>query len=185
VRVFLGRATADDLSALAALQAACYTHPWTGAQMAAELALGPPGAVLVLRALAERGGTEVCAACAYRVASDEMQILDVSVDPRWRRRGLGRWLLLVAMRRAARSGAGTALLEVRKGNSQALRLYETLGFVRCGLRRGYYSAPVEDAILLRRDGLDALDGARGAVEGCGEGNGVELGRECVLPCLRG
>jgi [ribosomal protein S18]-alanine N-acetyltransferase len=152
-RVFLERAGAADVPALAALAAACFSHPWTPAQIAQEVAAGPPGALLVLRGVARDGHVELCAACAYRVLLDEMEILDLAVHPAWRRRGLARALLGVAFRRAGAAGARTALLEVRAGNLEALRLYESLGFTRDGLRRQYYSEPVEDALLLRRDGI--------------------------------
>ena len=41
-------------------------------------------------------------------------------------------------------------LEVRKGNETAIRLYERLGFERDGIRKGYYTDPVEDAVLMTR-----------------------------------
>ncbi len=160
-RVYLERATAEDVPALAALEAACFSHPWTQAQIAAELGVGPPGAVLVLRGLGDshgRGdtGRELCAACAYRVVVDEMEILDVAVHPAWRRQGLAGVLLRCALRRGARAGARTAFLEVRAGNRAGLRLYESLGFARAGLRPGYYREPVEDAVLLCRSGLEQV-----------------------------
>ena len=155
--VFLARAVGADVPALAALETACFSHPWTRAQISEEVGAGRPGAVLVLRAVGRAGHGELCAACAYRVVVDEMQILDVAVDPAWRRRGLARFLLRVAFRRAAAAGARTALLEVRAGNREALRLYESLGFARAGVRRQYYREPVEDAVLLRREGIDQRD----------------------------
>ena len=154
--VFLERAVAADAPALAALDAVCFSHPWTPAQVAEEVAGGPPGAVLVLRGLGRDGRVALCAACAYRVVLDEMEILDLAVHPAWRRRGLARALVCLAFRRASAAGARTALLEVRAGNREALRLYESLGFVRHGLRRQYYSEPVEDAVLLRRNGIDRV-----------------------------
>ena len=39
-------------------------------------------------------------------------------------------------------------LEVRVSNTAAQGLYRTLGFRLVGLRRGYYKAPVEDALLM-------------------------------------
>ncbi len=152
--VFLDRAGPDDVPGLAELEAVCFTHPWTASQIAEEVAAGPPGAVLVLRAPLGRGRTVVCGSCAYRVVLDEMQILDLTVHPGWRRRGLARVLLRVAIRRAVRVGARTALLEVRVGNAAALALYESFGFVPCGRRRDYYREPTEDAALLRRESLD-------------------------------
>ena len=76
-----------------------------------------------------------------------------AVAPPERRRGIARWLLRFAMGRAARRGACRALLEVRAGNREAVALYESLGFRRLCLRREYYREPVEDALVLAREGL--------------------------------
>lgn len=46
-----------------------------------------------------------------------------------------------------RDGAESVLLEVRASNEAALRLYDSLGFQRVGLRRRYY-ADGEDALLM-------------------------------------
>ena len=111
--------------------------------------------MLVLRGRArprERWGG-VRAYCVYRLIVDEMHILNVAVAPAWRRQGLARWILGFAMRKAAREGASRAFLEVRESNREALSLYEALGFVRVGARRGYYSEPLEDAVLLARERL--------------------------------
>ena len=144
--VFVARATPGDVDDLTRLHAACHSHPWTRGQIAAEVAQAPPAAVLVARG--GRGG--VRGACAYRVAADEMEVLDVSVDPGWRRRGLARFLVRLAMARGARAGARRALLEVRAGNTPARALYASLGFADRGVRRGYYTAPLEDAVVLER-----------------------------------
>jgi len=144
--VFLVRAADAEVEALSALASACHSHPWTRAQIAREVAAGPPGAVLALRAA--QGPVPVCGSCAYRVFAGEMEVLDVSVHPGWRRRGLGRFLVAHALGRGWRAGAAVARLEVRAGNLAALALYEALGFRRRGVRRGYYVQPVEDAVLM-------------------------------------
>jgi [ribosomal protein S18]-alanine N-acetyltransferase len=153
----VARATLDDVAALAALDAACFSHPWTADQLSAEVALAPPGEVLLARGpRAGRGpGATLGAYCAYRVVLDEMHVMNVAVDPAWRRRGVGRFLLRLAMRRAFRSGARTALLDVRVGNLAALGLYASLGFEPIAVRRGYYSAPPEDALVLRLGSLSS------------------------------
>jgi len=141
--VFVARAEPRDAPALAKLQAACHSHPWTLDQVEAEIAQGPPGSILVARS-----ADGIRAACAYRVVADEAEVLDVCVEPSVRRGGLGRLLVRLAMARAARAGARSVRLEVRASNEPARRLYGSLGFRERGLRRGYYSAPVEDALLL-------------------------------------
>jgi ribosomal-protein-alanine N-acetyltransferase len=153
--VFLDRAGAADVSALAALEATCFSHPWTAAQIAAEIVGEAPGTVLVLRAPPSGADPArgIRAYCTYRVVLDEMHILDLAVDPACRRLGLARWLVRFAMKRAARAGARLALLEVRAGNRAALALYDALGFVPRGVRRDYYREPAEDAVVLERRGL--------------------------------
>lgn len=146
--MFVERASAPDAAEVALLLAGGHSHPWTLAQVEAEIAQHPPAAVLLLRAAPDRA---LCASCAYRVAGDEVEVLDVTVHEAWRRRGLARALLRLALRRAARAGATRALLEVRRGNAGAIALYRALGFEECGRRRGYYREPVEDAVLLARD----------------------------------
>ncbi len=46
------------------------------------------------------------------------------------------------------SGAEAMQLEVRASNGAAIGLYQRLGFVEQGRRKGYYSAPAEDAVLM-------------------------------------
>lgn len=153
-RVLLRRARLSDVRAVAALEASCSSHPWTEAQVAEEVAVEPPGGVLVLEGPGEPDGTGgICAYCALRLVLDEVHVMNVAVAPRARGRGLARRLLRVALRRAARAGARRALLEVRVGNSRALALYESLGFRRLSRRRGYYREPDEDALVLVREGL--------------------------------
>jgi len=158
-RVVLRRARAADLPALAALEAACSSHPWTEAQIAEEMAMEAPGGVLVLEAAPGREGRSgPCAYCAFRVVLDEVHVMNLAVASDARRRGLGRRLLVFALRSAARAGARVALLELRAGNEAALALYESLGFRQISRRRSYYRQPVEDALVLVLEGL-AIDRA--------------------------
>jgi ribosomal-protein-alanine N-acetyltransferase len=71
------------------------------------------------------------------------------VDEKYRRQGMGSALLLASMEWAANSGASSMRLEVRASNTAALELYRRHGFSAVGRRHAYYSAPVEDAVLLQ------------------------------------
>jgi ribosomal-protein-alanine N-acetyltransferase len=42
-------------------------------------------------------------------------------------------------------------LEVRVSNEGAIKLYEAMGFVARGVRRGYYTDNREDALIMWRD----------------------------------
>ena len=154
--VLLRQAHAPDLAALVALEAACYSHPWTAAQIEEEMAVAPPGGLFVLEGPPRQDAvTGICAYCAFRLVLDEMHVMNLAVAPRARRRGLGRRLLGFALRRAARAGARVAFLELRAGNRAALALYESLGFRPLSRRRAYYRQPPEDGLVLVLEGLSS------------------------------
>jgi ribosomal-protein-alanine N-acetyltransferase len=87
------------------------------------------------------------------VVGDELHINNLAVDPHWRRRGIARTLLDAALERGRVRGARRAFLEVRASNVEALALYRRHGFEAAGIRKGYYDHPVEDAVVMRREGL--------------------------------
>ena len=100
------------------------------------------------RAFAARGlwtGRTLCGYISVYHTADELEILNLAVSPDLRRRGLGRRLLRTALRLAAKGGIMNVLLEVRAGNAPAVSLYESCGFQRVGLRKGYYVDTGEDA----------------------------------------
>jgi ribosomal-protein-alanine N-acetyltransferase len=88
-------------------------------------------------------GTTVVGFLLWRaVATDEAEILNLAVQPAFRRRGIALELL-----------KGLSLprifLEVRESNHAARALYLRAGFEECGLRRKYYENPTEDGIVMR------------------------------------
>lgn len=84
-------------------------------------------------------------------AADEGELGDLAVLTELRSRGIGAGLVGRSIEEAAHRGARWLYLEVREGNHGARRLYERAGFHTVGLRRKYYSEPVEDAIVMRLD----------------------------------
>ncbi len=82
---------------------------------------------------------------------DEMHVNNVATHPHFRRLGVGRALLQVALDHGARRGITFAVLEVRASNEAAQTLYKNLGFRFVHRRRDYYSFPTEDAFIMRYD----------------------------------
>ena len=78
----------------------------------------------------------------------EYEIHTVGVDAAYQGQGIGRHLLTELLEYA---NGGTVFLEVRTDNGPAIALYESVGFVRVGLRRRYYRASGADAYTMRRD----------------------------------
>jgi ribosomal-protein-alanine N-acetyltransferase len=78
----------------------------------------------------------------------EYEIHTIGVDTAYQGQGIGRQLLTVLLEYA---DGGTVFLEVRTDNEAAISLYESVGFVRVGMRRRYYRASGADAYTMRRD----------------------------------
>ena len=142
----------EALDEVAALEAACFRHPWTREMRARELHESPVARVYVLRT----AGQGVAAFCACWLIADELHINTIGVDPARRRQGLARRLMQHVCADAAAGGARRATLEVRRSNDAALRLYQRLGFAIRAVRPGYYSDPDEDGLILWREGLADL-----------------------------
>ena len=79
---------------------------------------------------------------------DEAHITNIAVREKHRRQGIGEALLIAVIELAIELGAHLITLEVRASNAEAQKLYAKYGFVRVGLRRGYYTDNREDAVLM-------------------------------------
>jgi [ribosomal protein S18]-alanine N-acetyltransferase len=77
----------------------------------------------------------------------ELESIAVAVGSQ--RRGLGRMLFNALSRELRAAGVIEITLEVRASNRAALAFYRRAGFSQTGLRSGYYTDPVEDAVLMR------------------------------------
>ena len=134
------QAAAEDLVRIAALEALCFSDPWS------ERALGShresAGAILLLT-------EDFAGALTGRVLAAEMEIERVALHPARRRRGYGDAAGLRSARDGGRrAGVLRVFLEVRAGNLPALALYRKNGFRLLSRRRDYYRDPREDALVL-------------------------------------
>jgi ribosomal-protein-alanine N-acetyltransferase len=77
-------------------------------------------------------------------------ILNIAVDPAYRRKGLGKRLLEYALDYCRQLGAERVELEVRTGNDAAIALYQKYGFVIRERVPLYYSDG-EDAFVMVRE----------------------------------
>ena len=79
---------------------------------------------------------------------DEGEITNVAVTAKMRQRGIGGMLLSEMKKEAERRSKAKIILEVRVSNAGAIRLYERNGFKNCGVRKGFYELPKEDAYIM-------------------------------------
>lgn len=145
----------SDLDPIVEIERASFNTPWTPDMFRWELRNDDVSATYVLKT----SDGLVAAFCCVWVVLDELHINNVAVRPEFRRRGFASVLLEHVMDEAIGRGVTAATLEVRRSNAGALRLYERLGFSLSGVRRNYYTNPVEDALILWRSVVPRADAA--------------------------
>ena len=138
----LKKAELSHLAQIEALEALCFSCPWTAAQLQ-NMMEDPRAAFFVL----VDGGT-VAGYTAFSTVLDEGYIANVAVSPDYRRRGLGDALVSAMTEEARRRELSFLTLEVRESNAPARALYEKHGYGIVGIRKNYYEKPTESAILM-------------------------------------
>lgn len=88
--------------------------------------------------------------CSMQTVLDEGDILNVAVTRDRQKEGIGYFLVDSMLMMAAARGIHIVHLEVRESNDSARRLYQRLGFKEDGLRKNYYTEPVENAVLMTK-----------------------------------
>jgi ribosomal-protein-alanine N-acetyltransferase len=136
--------SAADLDGVLAIEQASFNNPTTRAWYEGELKRPDVCFIYVLRTADQ----PVAAFCAFWLVAEQAHINNLAVLPELRGRGLGTQLLEVITHEAAQLGASVLTLEVRQSNDAARRLYERAGFYQDGVRKNYYTNPVEDALIL-------------------------------------
>lgn len=136
--------TADHVAAVAELEKICFVDPWSEQSVASEL---KNALALWLVAL---DGERLMGYIGSQAVLGEADMMNVAVDPAYRRQGVAEALVTALAERLAEKGNESLTLEVRVSNTPAIGLYEKLGFAQVGLRKNYYRHPKEDALILRK-----------------------------------
>lgn len=128
------------LAALVEIEKACFHAPWSADMLREELGKG-------IFLVAEQDGAAV-GYVGCQTVLDEGYITNVAVSPACRRQGIGRALVGALASHARSQGLTFVTLEARASNAPAIALYESAGFRQVGVRRNFYTAPTEDAVLM-------------------------------------
>lgn len=130
---------------VAALEKICFCDPWSEGSVASELE-NP-----LSRWLVALEGEQVLGYVGSQTVLDESDMMNLAVDPAFRRRGIARALVCALIEQLRKMGSRCLTLEVRASNESAQALYACLGFVQVGRRKNYYHHPKEDALILRKE----------------------------------
>jgi len=137
-------ATRDDLTAIAALEVACFgADAWSAAAIDAELQV-PTRRIFV----AEGKADDIIGFASLMAVAEIADVQRIAVLPEHRRHGVGARLLAQLIEQAGAVSCERLMLEVAADNTAALAMYATHGFVQISRRHGYYTGG-RDAVILQ------------------------------------
>lgn len=136
-----------DIDAVFAIAQEAFTLPWPREELELELSR-PYSALRVLRPSPHE---RIAGFLNHWRLGDELQIMNVAVQPEQQRRGYARALMRDAEDAARQMHLGSIFLEVRRSNLPAIRLYELHHYSVVGVRQRYYADNLEDALVMKLD----------------------------------
>jgi [ribosomal protein S18]-alanine N-acetyltransferase len=131
-----------DLAEVMAIERASFRHPWSSNFFLEEIQ------VACARSVLAQVSNKIAGYVLFWLLPEEIDIHNIAVHNGFRRQGIGRALLQRVIEQARRRDSLRVTLEVRVSNLAAQKLYESVGFVSQGLRKGYYSDDGEDALIM-------------------------------------
>jgi ribosomal-protein-alanine N-acetyltransferase len=140
-----------DVAAVHEIERLSFATPWPASAFEQELTSNRLARYVVARA-----GARVVGFGGLWLMVDEAHVTTFGVHPGWRRRGVGRRMLVALFDLAWELRAARMTLEVRVGNTAAQALYAELGFEVAGRRVAYYSDDGEDALVMTTPALASI-----------------------------
>ena len=134
--------TIVDLDEVMVIERTAVRFPWSAGFFRQELQVACARSIL-----AETEG-RIIGYVLFWLLPGAIDIHNIAVHVDYRRRGIARVLLRKVVGEARRQSVIRVLLEVRRSNLPAQKLYESVGFLTRGIRKGYYSDNGEDALAM-------------------------------------
>ena len=140
-----------DIEDIARIENSCFSVPWSLDAIEQEICENK----LAKFFIACDGEDNVVGFIGIWTLIDECQINKVAVLPEKRKLGIGKAILNHVLELTREQGIKSWYLEVRESNIAAKALYKSAGFSSVGIRKGYYVEPIEDAVLMNLEEVDA------------------------------
>lgn len=135
----------EHIAQVAELERQCFSDPWSAEAFQSELT-NP----LSLWLVACEDDGRVSGYIGSQQVLDAADVMNIAVCVDKRHSGIATQLIQTLCLRLTQRDACFLTLEVRQSNQPAISLYQKLGFVQVGYRKGYYRKPKEDALILQR-----------------------------------
>ncbi len=138
------RGDEEDIADLAAMERCIFSDAWTQQGISETLCQENTLVLGVWK------GDFLAGYVIFYHVLDEGEIARIAVEPSCRQRGVAGRLFDRLVQSCEAKGICRLMLEVRRSNEAAISFYRKYGFTEDGVRKNYYSAPFEDAILMSK-----------------------------------
>ena len=144
-RLLIVPAEDAHLDKIAEIEAACFSTPWSRQSFADSLANGQ-----IISGFTALYDGEVAGYIILFHLFEEGELLNIAVSPRLRNMGIGNSLMDKMSEYLKSRDVTRITLEVRESNESAKKLYLKKGFSPIGIRKNYYTFPIENAIVMEK-----------------------------------
>ncbi len=134
----------SDLDAIFLIEQASYPDPWDREMLSSAWTQPYYGGIKFV------SDGEICGYLIALTVPPEVEILNISVAPNFRRQGIARKMMTRTLEDGRRQGCVQVYLEVRASNTPAIKLYESLGFTVIYTRQKYYRDGEEGLVMRAR-----------------------------------
>ena len=133
-----------DIPSVALIERLCFDEPWSENSLKLLLEEKNAGFVFEIDGVVAAYGGIV-------TVLDEGQITNIATHPDYRRRGFAKLIMDAIDNFSSKNGIVYLSLEVREKNMAARSLYNSCGWSEAGVRKNFYSKPLDNAIVMIKD----------------------------------
>ena len=144
INLIISKMEREHLDSLAELEKICFSQPWSYKSLEDEL---ENKTAHFFTALVDG---EVAGYIGMYIVCDNCFVTNIAVFPKFRRQGIAKALIKMALLTNDAMETDFISLDVRPSTEAALSLYRSFGFEQNGLRKNYYKNPTEDALIMTK-----------------------------------
>lgn len=132
-----------DSKEIAEIEAQCFSTPWSEQAITDSVKNGTEFFIF-------EKNFSVAGYVSLNTVLDEGYINNIAALESFRRQGIGARLLKRVDAFAREKSLSFVTLEVRESNTAAIALYSAAGYEKAGIRKGFYEAPRENALIMTK-----------------------------------
>lgn len=145
-QVVIRKTVAPDIDAILKIEGEQFANPWKRKDFTPEL-----NHDIAYFYVAEDQDTGAIAGyIIFWVIEEMIELHNIAVSGVYKKKGIGKKLMLFMLEKATQCDVKEIFLEVRKSNTEAILFYEAFHFELVSIRKSYYSEPTEDGMIYKR-----------------------------------